>query len=355
MGSSTTTPCGPPAWSTSKPSWAASAETGPQPPPNHGRTAAPSRGGVPLATILEAYRVAARFIWEQVADTSRRVGSGSDVVLRAGSEMWQVLHTYSQELADGYREEAAAQALSAEQQHSALFQALFEGHLATTNPWEAAELLRLLPNGPLVVAAAVPAIGRHALSRGEQAQRDVGLTSAWRLLPDIEIGVVSLPGPAAQLDRLADALSACATGRVGVSPPYSDLRATPQALTLARIALTSTLPHCGVTVFDRDLLAAAAVSAPEVMNHLAQATLAGLAGLPDKERAILLETFEAWLDNDGSDQAAAKQLYVHRTPSTTAFANSNNTQAKTSPTPGQLPYSPSHSRRHRHDSTEDGI
>ena len=151
--------------------------------------------GVPLAAILEAYRVAARFMWEQVAETSRSVGAGSEVVLRAGSEMWQVLDTYSQELADGYREEAAAQALSAEQQRSALFQALFEGHLATTNPWEAAELLRLPPNGPLVVVAAeVPAIGRHALSRGEQALRDVGLTSVWRLLPDIEIGVVSLPG-----------------------------------------------------------------------------------------------------------------------------------------------------------------
>jgi hypothetical protein len=269
--------------------------------------------GVPLAAILEAYRVGARFMWEQVADTARSIGAGSDVVLRAGSEMWQVLDTYSQELADGYREEAAAQTRAAEQQRSALFQALFEGHLATTNPWEAAELLRLPPSGPLVVVAAeVPGVGRHALSRGEQTLRNAGLTSTWRLLPDVEIGVVSLPGPTAQLDRLADALSVCATGRVGVSPPYSDLRATPQALTLARIALTSTLPLRGVTVFDRDLLAAAAVSAPEVMNHLAQTALAGIADLPDKERAILLETFQAWLDNNGSTQAAAERLYVHR-------------------------------------------
>jgi hypothetical protein len=269
--------------------------------------------GVPLAALLEAYRVGARFMWEQVAVTARSIGAGSDVVLRAGSEMWQVLDTYSQELADGYREEAAAQTRAAEQQRSALFQALFEGHLATTNPWEAAELLRLPPSGPLVVVAAeVPAVGRHALSRGEQTLRDAGLISTWRLLPDIEIGVVSLPGPAAQLDRLADALSACATGRVGVSPPYDDLRGTPQALTLARIALTSTLIDGGVTVFDRDLLAAAAVSAPDVMNHLARTALAGLTALPDKERAIVLETFQAWLDNNGSTQAAAEQLYVHR-------------------------------------------
>ena len=165
-------------------------------------------------------------------------------------------------------------------------------------------LLSLPPKFPPSVAT--------RLSRGEQTLRDTGLTSTWRLLPDIEIGVVALPGPAAQLDRLADALSACATGRVGISPPYTDLRATPQALTLARIALSSTMADRGVTAFDRNLLAAAAVGAPDVMNHLSQTALSGLDELPDKERVILLDTFEAWLDNSGSAQAAAETLYVHR-------------------------------------------
>jgi hypothetical protein len=269
--------------------------------------------GVPLSAVLEAYRVGGRFLWEQVADTARSIGADSDVVLRAGSEMWQVLDTYSQELADGYREEASAQALAGEEQRSALFQALFEGHLATTNPWEAAELLRLPQNGPLVVVAAeLPAIGQHGVPRAERILSDTGLSSTWRLLPDLEIGVVALPGPAAQLDRLAKVLSDCATGRVGISPPYSDLRATPQALTLARIALTSTLPEGGVTLFDRHLLAIASVSAPDVMEHLASVALAGLAAVPDKERITLLETFEAWLDNGGSAQGVAEQLFVHR-------------------------------------------
>jgi DNA-binding PucR family transcriptional regulator len=145
---------------------------------------------------------------------------------------------------------------------------------------------------------------------------------------------------------------------VGVSPPYTDLRATPQALTLARIALTSTLPHRGVSVFDRNLLAAAAVGAPDVMNHLAQTALAGLAGLPDKERAILLETFAAWLDNNGSAQAAAEQLYVHRN---TIHHRLRKLEQHT----GQDLANPRSAalitlafeieRRQRHDSTEDGV
>ena len=270
--------------------------------------------GVPLTMVLEAYRVGARFIWEQVASTARSVGASSDVVLRAGSEMWQVLDTYSQELAEGYREEASAQALSAEQQRSALFQALFEGHLAATNPWEAAQLLRLPQNLPLVVVAGeVPAIGCHALPRVEHVLRDdAGLFSTWRLLPDLEVGVVSIPNLASQLDRLAEALSTCAVGRVGISPPFTDLRDTPQALTLAQMALSSSLIEDGVTIFDRHLLGIASVSAPDFMEHLANVALAGLSLVPKKERATLLETLGVWLDNGGSARKASEQLFVHR-------------------------------------------
>lgn len=268
--------------------------------------------GVPLTVVLEAYRVGARFIWEQIASTSREIGASSDVVLAAGSELWQVLDTYSQELAEGYREEASARALSAEQQRSALFQALFEGHLAETNPWEAAHLLGLPQDRPLVVVAGeVPTVGSHALPRIDRALREVGLSSTWRLLPDIEVGVVCLPRPT-QLDELAEALSACAGARVGVSPPFSDLRDTPSALTLARIALSSTLPGDSVTIFDRHLLGAAAVSAPGFMERIANGALAGLDAISGKERSVLLETLGAWLDSGGSAQRASEQLFVHR-------------------------------------------
>ena len=270
--------------------------------------------GVPLTIVLEAYRVGARFIWEQVASAARKLSAGSEVVLAAGTELWQVLDTYSQELAEGYREEASARARSAEEQRSALFQALFEGHLAETNPWEAAQLLRLPQNGPLVVVAGEgPAVGRHALPRIEHILRDnLGLFSAWRLLPDIEVGVVALPNPTALLDELEEALSTCAVGRVGMSPPFSDLRETPSALTLARMALSSSLVGDGVTIFDRHLLEIAAVSAPDFMERLAKVALAGLDSIPKKERITLLETFGVWLDSAGSAQKASEQLFVHR-------------------------------------------
>ncbi len=269
--------------------------------------------GVPLTMVLEAYRVGARFIWDQVASTARTLGASTDVVLRAGSEMWQILDTYSQELAEGYREEALAQAQSAEQQRSALFQSLFEGHLATTNPWEAAQLLRLPLNVPLVVVAGeVPMIGEHALPQAEHLLRDEGLFSIWRLLPDVEVGLVALSNSSGQLDHLAKTLSGCAVGRVGVSPEFADLRTTPHALTQARMALSSGTLDFGVTLFDQHLLEIAAVSAPDFMEHLANVALGGLAPIPDKERTTLLETLGVWLDNGGSAQKTSERLFVHR-------------------------------------------
>ena len=48
------------------------------------------------------------------------------------------------------------------------------------------------------------------------------------------------------------------------------------------------------------------------MEHLSRVVLAGLALIPEKERATLLETLGVWLDNGGSAQKTSEQLFVHR-------------------------------------------
>src|SRR5580704_11462052 len=139
-------------------------------------------------------------------------------------------------MSEGYREELTAQLLSREQERSAVVQALLEGCLADTNLWEAADLLRLPQKGPyVVVAASAPDVAKHALPQIECQFSALGIPSAWQLAHDAESGIACLPKPAAQLDKLVDALGAACTGWVGVSPPYEDLRDTGSALRLARI------------------------------------------------------------------------------------------------------------------------
>jgi hypothetical protein len=215
-------------------------------------------------------------------------------------------------MADGYREEITFQVLSQEEERSAVVQALLEGRLDEGNLWEAADILRIPLQGRyVVIAAQAPGPGRHALPQAEPALRRIGVISAWRLLHDAEVGIAWLPGPQAQLARLADSLHSLSPGLVGVSPCYHDLRHTARNLRLARIALRSAFTAQRVTVFDRDLLAVAAGSDPEVMRHVAGSILAPLGQIPAGQRAVLLATFGAWLDNAGSASKTASVLFCH--------------------------------------------
>jgi DNA-binding PucR family transcriptional regulator len=130
-------------------------------------------------------------------------------------------------------------------------------------------------------------------------------------MPDAEVGIAWLPGQRPHLARLADTLRSLSSGLVGVSPCYGDLRHTARNLRLARIALRSAFAGEQVTMFDRDLLAVAAGSDPEVMRLVAGRVLAGLDQIPAGQRPVLLATLGAWLDHGGSAGQAASVLFCH--------------------------------------------
>ncbi len=276
-----------------------------------------ARAGVPLAAVMEAYRVAARFLWDCLAGTAARDAVPAEVTVRAASEMWMVLDTYTQQMAEGYREELTAQSLSREQERSALIRALLEGRLTETGSADTATLLGLPSHGSyVVIAAQVPGIGRHAVTDAEPLLRTIGMASSWHLLHDVEVGIAHLPDPARRrdthrLDDLAELLGSSALSHAGISPPYHDLGSTAAALRLARIALLGAFDGSRVTVFDHDPLAVAAASAPEIMQRVARTVLGTLEGIPAVQRALLLQTFGVWLDCGGSADQAATILFCH--------------------------------------------
>ena len=271
-----------------------------------------AKSGVPLTAVMAAYRVAARYLWDCLAETAARSSMPAEVTLRAASEMWLVLDTFTQEMAEGYREEITSQALSKEQERSALVQALLEGRLAEANLWDAADILQIPLRGCyVVIAAQVPDTGRHALPRVEAALKLIGVISAWRLQHDVEVGIAWLPSPQAHLGRLVDSLQSISSGSVGISPRYEDLRQTAHFLRLARIALRGAFDAQRVTLFDHDPLAVAAASDPEVMQRIASSIFAALDQISSRDRTLLLTTFGAWLDSGGSASQAASALFCH--------------------------------------------
>ena len=177
---------------------------------------------------------------------------------------------------------------------------------------EVANQLRLPTSGPFVVVAAeVSSMGNEALPGIESKLRSLDAYSAWRLLPDLHVGIVHIYSEP-HLDKVLALVSRLAAARVGVSAPYDDLRDTPQALHFAKVMLHSRSDRTSpVALFDGSILAAAAASAPAVMVKSARAVLGGLADLPDEERDILFETFRVWQDNEASADSAAKVLFCH--------------------------------------------
>jgi hypothetical protein len=269
--------------------------------------------GVPMSAVFEGYQIALAYIWESLAESAERDEVAPRVALRAASALWRRLSGFTDVMSDSYRTELASRIRSEEQRRSALIQALLEGHLSEPQAWEAADALRIPHQGPyVVIAARVAGAGEHGLTRGmEEGLQRQSITSAWRLLHDVEIGLASLPRPADQLDVLINALASGSVGRVGISPLFDDLTGTAQALRLARIALRGAARPGKVVVFGRDSLSVAAASAPDVMARLSRVILAGLDAMTAEDRAILLDTFGAWLDHGGSADEAARRLYVH--------------------------------------------
>ncbi|HXA90939.1 MAG TPA: helix-turn-helix domain-containing protein [Mycobacterium sp.] len=273
-----------------------------------------ARDGVPLSSVMEAYRVGFRRLWDAVmTESTGRRGLNGGVLRDLTSKLWAAQEAYTDAMAVGHRAEQARRLRNDEAHRAMLIDTVLHGRLVEEcSVWEAADCLRLPSSGPyVVIAAQMDGAGREALPRIESKLRSLDVFSAWGLLPDLQVGIVHVKNDKHLGDVLA-LVSRVATARVGVSARFDDLRDTPQALRFARVSLRGRLdPGLLVSLFDGSILASAAVSAPEVLVKLVAPTIDSFAGLPDQERDILFETFQAWVDNDGSMRAVGELLFCH--------------------------------------------
>ncbi|MFD7842184.1 PucR family transcriptional regulator [Nocardia sp. NPDC059764] len=282
----------------------------PEPPKETGRLRA--QQGVPLAETLHAFRIGFEFLWSELVSASRRHPEVTDAMLVAlAAEVWALSGEYAVAVAAAYRETTTELVLQREHERSVLVEALFTGMIADpTTLGEATRILGLPPTGRYVVVAAdAPATGREALPGIEIALHAAQITSAWRLLPDQQIGVLALPE-----SRERSALKALRAHhtRVGISPPYDALPETPQALHFARLALTGLRDRPrGVARFDDDPLAMLIAAAPIEAERMTRVSLGPLLALPYEERERLLQTLRTWYAANGSAADTGRELFLH--------------------------------------------
>jgi hypothetical protein len=273
-----------------------------------------ARDGVPLSLVMEAYRVGFRRLWEAIAaEAATRRCLNGDGLRTLTAKLLTAQDLFTAAMAAGYRQEQTRRVVGDETERSRLIDALLHGRLLELcSLWEVADYLRLPITGPFVVIAADAAeSGADGLPGIEAKLRSLDVPSAWRRLPDVQVGIVHV-NTDRHLAAVLALVSRVAIGRVGVSARFGDLRDTARALHQARVTLRGREdPGSPVSVFDGSILATAAVSAPEVMVDLASPVMRCFADLADEEREILFETFRVWLDHDGSMRTAAEMLFCH--------------------------------------------
>ncbi|MEU6995330.1 helix-turn-helix domain-containing protein [Streptomyces sp. NPDC046465] len=273
--------------------------------------------GLPLDLLVHSYRNAGYLVWDSLLEgTAGKDPEKLAVLMRSATMVWSAVDAQAAVASDAYRATELELRRRTDEQLQALLDALLEGRSAPGLAARAAAGLDLPEHGPyaVVVLRVERRDGREAFHR--QIQR-AGFRFIWRMRTDCEVGVVALGGPEGGaetgLDGLARLLDGRCPGPGGISPVVGGLADLGHARRLAELALRTCPPDAtGIVRLDRRMPTALVVSQPELAGHLVSDVLGEVLALEPADRAVLLETLDAWLACEGSAGRAAGRLYCHR-------------------------------------------
>jgi hypothetical protein len=266
--------------------------------------------GIPMASLLHAYRLAGLQIWEELV--TRSVATQRfEALLLVSSEVWGMIDTFSNAAAEAYREVVDAQDRRNQRARSLMLLSILDGSATAADAVRALRALGLPEHSTfLLVAAELSSTGEDSLPGIVQKLRGAGLASAWTTLQGDQVGILSAPALEATPAALA-MLAAAATTRVGVSRAFTAVGSAPDALRQARMSIGCVSPagtgvhHYGDAPLDLVLVAQAGHAA-----ELQASVLGGLAEAQDKD--VLLHTLEEWFAADGSTAQTGRRLHCHR-------------------------------------------
>ncbi|MDQ3946167.1 MAG: helix-turn-helix domain-containing protein [Actinomycetota bacterium] len=270
--------------------------------------------GFPLAEVLHAFRLGGRVIWDELVARARRAGpEATDVLVDTASSLWEMIDDYSVLVAAAYQERMAELSRMDAERRTLVVDAVLAG-LAAENPSlpEAAAALGLPLHGFFLIVSVDPAAAEAVERAVSDELRGRGGTGAFRLRTGRYLGVVSL-GPTVTAADLRTALEGAATARVGLSPLYSELTGTPEAVRLSDIARACLPPGTkGVMAYEDHPVRALLASDADAGWRTARIVLEPVLALEAESRELLLETLRVWFAAGGSAAQAAKALFCHR-------------------------------------------
>lgn len=263
---------------------------------------------VPLQALLHAYRVGARYMATLMIEETSGIVRGENL-LPTVNIAWEMLEEYTESVTTAYLEAVNDRTRRDAEARSAVTAALLDGNLRDAPAvLDAARTLGLPAQATYVVAAIVTTATDQRSA--DDRLRGAGVVSAWHHELETHRGLIALPAKG-KADALFRMLAARHQERVGISTPFTDLAFAPSAASQARLAVETAAE--GATVhYDEAPLPVLLVSAPDAADHLVQCVLGPVLELPERERLMLLETLEAWFENEGSAAKTASAMFIHR-------------------------------------------
>ncbi len=262
--------------------------------------------GMPLESVLHAYRLGHRIIWDSLVAEARNEGT-VDGLVEAASHIWQLIDSFSSEVARAYRDTETVLHRRDDRRRDALLDALLEGRgRERAVAAEAAAALDLPEHSRYAVLVLAGTDSGRAVADALSVR---GLRTAWRTRADREVGLVAL----SRDTDLARGLAGVLGLRAGLSPAVDGLAEVDVAHRQAETALRAVPPaEIGVFALDDRLPGALLVAAPDLASRLVERALGGVLTLDPDERDLLLQTLATWLDTGGSAGQTATRLYCHR-------------------------------------------
>ncbi|WP_055612045.1 PucR family transcriptional regulator [Streptomyces phaeochromogenes] len=269
--------------------------------------------GLPLELLVHAYRAAGYLVWDALMEEGAAAGQEPErlvVLMRSATMVWSAVDAQAAVATEAYRATEMELRRRTDERLQALLDALLEGQEAPGLAARAAAGLDLPERGPYAVV-----VLRSERRERESYRRPVegdGFRFIWRMRADCEVGVVALTDGQG-LDGVARALDGRCSGPGGISPVVAGLAELGRARRLAELALRTCPPDATAVVrLDQRMPTALVVSQPELAGRLVSDVFGSLLELEPADRAVLLETLDAWLACEGSAGRAAGRLYCHR-------------------------------------------
>lgn len=264
--------------------------------------------GVALHEVLEAYRITVAELWTEVQAAALANGTEARIVVGLAGDMFGRLEEVARIAILAYQERAAELLVEREAERAATLEALFRGYLTGRDEiWRAAARLELPLEGRFVAVVGASSGGADPLPDVYAQLRARGLGSAWRMTPDLKVGVVSLQE--ASVDNVLEVLRPIVVGPVGVSTVFDSLAHASQGVYLARLMMAA-IPAGKRGVRQLEMLALLAAS-PDTARMMIHAVLGEVLALPVRTREPLLATLVEWLEARGSVADAAQALFCH--------------------------------------------